>query len=151
MTDINFPFTEWLCEQCDDTECRFSVNADLHVICPVRCPLDSWAVNPNSMFERTSYIDQQTQKEQWCGDCGFKNSKDCDDITTWKRCRLMNSPPEFQNIENRLDLARQSTLERVLNDLEQSLREYENVRFVDVMCEIDKLRKRSDKHGISEV
>ena len=119
MSDI--PFTEWLCTQCDDTECRFSVNANLRLIRPIRCPLDTWAVNPQSIFERVNYIDQQIQKEQWCGDCGFKGSDTCNDGTTWKRCRLMSSEPEGKNVEDRLELARNSAIEKVLGEVERKL------------------------------
>jgi hypothetical protein len=38
----------------------------------------------------------------------------------------------------------QVELRRVLDELEKSLREYECVRFVDVMCEMEKLRQSKD-------
>lgn len=57
----------------------------------------------------------QNQKELWCGNCGFKGSETCNDETTWKRCRLMSSEPEGKNVEDRLELARNSAIEKVLD------------------------------------
>jgi hypothetical protein len=31
--------TEWVCKACYDTTCRFTVNAKLQLVHPVRCPL----------------------------------------------------------------------------------------------------------------
>lgn len=68
-----------------------------------------------------SHSDFQNQKELWCGNCGFKESETCNDEITWKRCRLMSSEPEGSNVEDRLELARSSAVERVLDKLEQLL------------------------------
>lgn len=65
--------------------------------------------------------DFQNQKELWCGNCGFKESETCNDEITWKRCRLMSSEPEGSNVEDRLELARSSAVEKVLDKLEQLL------------------------------
>lgn len=68
-------------------------------------------------YGRSRPYNPQAERELWCGDCGFKKSKTCNDETTWKRCRLMSSEPEGKNVEARLELARQLERERVLDEL----------------------------------
>jgi hypothetical protein len=63
------------------------------------------------------YKSEKEQKEEWCGNCGFKQSSDCNDEITWKRCRLMNAPPEERNIEARLKLARETAREKMLDEV----------------------------------
>lgn len=78
--------------------------------------------NKRELVEEEIYGGFQNQKDLWCGNCGFKESETCDDKTTWKRCRLMSSEPEGKNVEERLELARNSAVEKVLGELKADLK-----------------------------
>jgi NAD-dependent SIR2 family protein deacetylase len=52
MVELN-PFSLWECRQCDDTICRYSVNADLKVLYPDICPLCNRVTNPHTIWKRS--------------------------------------------------------------------------------------------------
>lgn len=46
------PYSEWICEVCDDTECHYSLNANLKVLYPDTCPLCNRLSNPTPQWRR---------------------------------------------------------------------------------------------------
>ena len=47
------PMSEWACKQCDDTECKYLINADLHNFYPDVCPLNPRCMNPPTNWIRS--------------------------------------------------------------------------------------------------
>ena len=64
-------------------------------------------------------MQEDEMRKAWCGNCGFIGSETCCSETNWKRCRLMSSEPEGKNVEARLELARSSAREKLLDELEK--------------------------------
>ena len=62
-------------------------------------------------------MQEDEMRKAWCGNCGFKDSETCCSETNWKRCRLMSSEPEGKNVEARLELARSSAREKLLDEV----------------------------------
>jgi hypothetical protein len=112
---------QYRCETCNNKEPiptpRWANNTPLHL--GERCKITKQKCKKKftSAIGCASHSDFQNQRGAWCGDCGFKESDTCNDKTTWKRCRLMSSEPEGKNVESRLELARKSERERVLEEI----------------------------------
>ena len=107
--------TQYRCETCKN--CSKNPNDDYFCLV-TNDEIDFTDFNHTARVGCASHSDPQTQRALWCGDCGFKESETCNDETTWKRCRLMSSEPEGTNVENRLELARNSARDKLLDILD---------------------------------